>query len=180
VDPRDVFPAAERGVALHGVVVAGGLGAHKWADRRLLERAIAGLPPGGLPLLVEDDGTALEVSRGSVFVARRNEIVTPPLDGRILPGIARRQVLEAARAEGIEAREGPLRLADLSGGEEVFIAGSVRGIEPVRSIDGVEPASGGELSGRIAAGLRRRWFGAPPAEPVAVGAGGRRAGRLAR
>jgi para-aminobenzoate synthetase / 4-amino-4-deoxychorismate lyase len=180
VDHADVFPSAERGVSLRRVVVEGGLGAHKWADRRLLEQATAELPCGALPLLLDEDGTVLEVSRGSVFSACGDEILTPPLDGRILPGIARHQVLETAGTEEITTRQAPLALDDLLDSDEVFIAGSVRGIEPVRSIDGADLPVGGEISQRIAAGLRRRWLQIPQAEPAAAVASVRPVGRPAR
>jgi para-aminobenzoate synthetase / 4-amino-4-deoxychorismate lyase len=173
VEPGEVFPPPDRGIALRSFVVAGGLGAHKWADRRLLERAAAAAS-GELPLIVDADGTALEASRGSVFAAREGRLATPPTDGRILPSIARRQAIEVARAEGIEAREEPLTVDDLRRGE-VFLAGSVRGVEPVSSLDGVEIGPPGEISARIAAGLRRRWLRVPQGESVAVVASVRRA-----
>jgi para-aminobenzoate synthetase/4-amino-4-deoxychorismate lyase len=179
IEPVQVFPPPDRGVALRSVVVTGGLGAHKWADRRLLERAAAAAAPGELPLLVDVDGAALEASRGSLFSAGDGWLATPPTDGRILPSIARRQAIEVARAEGIEAREERLTVDDLRRGE-VFLAGSVRGVEPVSSLDGVELGPPGEVSARIAAGLRRRWLRVPQGESVAVVAGGRRGGRPSR
>jgi para-aminobenzoate synthetase/4-amino-4-deoxychorismate lyase len=177
VETTRVFPTPERAVALRSIVVEGGLGAHKWADRRLLERANAG-SPDELPLLLDADGAALEASRGSLFSSGEGYVATPPADGRILPGIARRQALEVAKAEGIEAREEKLTLDDLLCGG-LFLAGSVRGVEPVRRLDGVDLPLPGEVSARIAAGLRRRWLRVPQGESVAVAAGGRRAGRPA-
>lgn len=178
IEATKVFPAPELGVALRSVVVDAGLGAHKWADRRLLEGAEAA-SPGELPLLLDADGAALEASRGSVFSAGDGYVATPPTDGRILPSIARRQALEVARAEGIEAREEKLTLDDLRRGR-LFLAGSVRGIEPVRRLDGIEIPLPGEISTRIAAGLRRRWLRVPQGESVAVVAGGLRDGPPAR
>lgn len=174
-----VFPSPDRGVALRSFVVEGGLGAHKWADRELLERIAATAGSGEVPLLVDADGSTLEASRGNVFSAGEGWLATPPADGRILPGIARGQALEVARREGIETREEALTLDALRGGE-VFLAGSVRGVEPVRSLDGAELDPPGEVSGRIAAGLRRRWLRVPQGEAAVVVAGGRRAGRPAR
>jgi para-aminobenzoate synthetase/4-amino-4-deoxychorismate lyase len=174
-----VFPSRSGSVALRSIVVDDGLGAHKWADRALLERAEAELAPGAVALLVDRDGRALEASRGSLFAAREGAILTPPEDGRILPSIARRRVLEVARAAGIETHEQGLGLDELRSGE-VFLAGSVRGVEPVRSVDGFELAAPGELSARIAAGLKRRWLRVPGAGAAATVAIGRRAGRPAR
>jgi len=180
VDAAAVFPPPERGAALQHVVVDGGLGAHKWADRRLLEEATAAIPAGRLPLLIDPDGTVFEVSRASVFAVRDGTIETPPLDGRILPSIARRQVLEVAAGEAIEAREERLSLDGLRRADEVFLSGSVRGIEPVAAIDGVEIPVNGDLSRRVADALRRRWIGAARAEPAAAGAGAPPGGPPAR
>ncbi|MDX6609624.1 MAG: para-aminobenzoate synthetase / 4-amino-4-deoxychorismate lyase [Solirubrobacterales bacterium] len=179
IDATTVFPAFERGVALRNFVVEGGLGDHKWADRRLLERATAAAPAGELPLLVDADGAVLEASRGSVFAVREGRLTTPPTDGRILPSIARRQAIEVAAAREIEVSEERLTLEDLGAGE-VFLAGSVRGIEPVRACDGAELRPPSEISGRIADGLRRRWTRASAGERAATAAGGRRAGQPVR
>ena len=177
IDPGSVFPAAERAASLRSSEVAGGLGEHKWADRDLLER-IAAASPGELPLLLDADGTVLEASRASVFAIQGERLATPPTDGRILPSIARRQAIEVAAAMGIETSEERLATDDLRSAE-VFLTGSVRGIEPVSLLDGTELAPPGEISARLAAALRRRWQ-VPAAEPVATAAGGQPGGRPER
>ncbi len=180
LDAGTVFPDAKQGAALRSVVLEHGLGDHKWADRRLLEAAEAARP-GELPLLVDRDGTVLEASRASVFaVLADGRLRTPPTDGRILPGIARQRALEVASGEGIDAGEHRLTLADLQAAREVFLAGSVRGIEPVGSIDGAPLPSPGPVSLRVAAGLRRRWLRVPQAGSAAAVAIGQRAGPLVR
>jgi para-aminobenzoate synthetase/4-amino-4-deoxychorismate lyase len=177
IERAAVFPTAERGIALRSTTVAGGLGGHKWADRRLLEEIEATFPSRQLALLLDTDGAVLEASRASVFHVEGERLTTPPTDGRILPSIARQQAIEVARAAGIEVDERPLRLEDLHA-HEVFLTGSVRGLEPVVSIDGVGLLPPGELSERVAAGLKSRWL--EQAEPVAAGAGGPPAGPPAR
>lgn len=179
VDPAAVFPDPARGIVLHSFRVEGGLGEHKWADRRLLKHAEGGLPPGELSLLVDGDGSALEASRASLFAVGDEWLTTPPADGRILPGIARRRTIETARDVGIEVREESLPLLSLSG-REVFLAGSVRGIEPVLALDGVDLPPPGTLSARVAAALRRRWMPVAQGESVAVPSGGRQADPPAR
>jgi para-aminobenzoate synthetase/4-amino-4-deoxychorismate lyase len=174
-----IFPSAEHAVALRSFAVEGGLGTHKWADRSLLEHAAAS-SAGELPLLLSRDGAVLEASRGSVFLVRDGSLQTPATDGRILPGIARRRVIEVAHATGVEAREGRLTLDDLLRSDEVFLAGSVRGVEPVRSVDGAEIPVAGEVSRRVAAALRRRWLRVPEAGRAATVAVGRRGDRPAR
>ncbi len=156
VEPTLVFGL--RPVALHSLPLAGGLGAHKWADRSLLDEAQSRLPADSLPLIVDSDGAALEVSRANVFALRDGALVTPPTDGRILPGITRMRAMElAAAAAGLETREATLHHDDLLTAEEVFLTGSVRGVEPVRALDGVEIATGGDVGPLVAAELRRIW-----------------------
>lgn len=173
VEPAAVFPGPERSVGLRPISVDGGLGEHKWSDRRLLDRAATTLLPIELALLLDVDGSVLEASRASVFAIVEEKVVTPPTDGRILPSIARAQAIEVAVAAGFETREARLTLAELRSAE-VFLTGSVRGVEPVSAVDGVPAAPPGEISARIAAGLRNRWLGEPAAEPAAAGAAGRR------
>lgn len=171
VDPSTVFPL-ERVAALRSLVVAGGLGPHKWADRSLLEQMEAAMSDGGqvtatagepptapVPLLLDRDGSVLEASRANVFAVRGGALVTPPADGRILPGIARARAIEVARAVGVELREEALAPADLASAEEVFLTGSVRGVEPAAWLDGAELQPAGAVTQLVAAGLRRRWLG---------------------
>lgn len=146
-------------ISLHSLPLAGGLGPHKWADRSLLDEAQAMLPEGALPLLVDEQGSVLEASRANVFAVRDGALLTPPLDGRILPGVTRMRVIELAGELGIEAHETSLSLGDLATANEVFLTGSVRGIERVGAIDGSVLSSRGEIAAGLAAELRRTWLG---------------------
>jgi para-aminobenzoate synthetase/4-amino-4-deoxychorismate lyase len=150
-------------VSLRGLRVPGGLGAHKWVDRSLLDVAQAALPADSLPLLVDEEGSVLEASRANVFAVREGRLITPPTDGRILPGVTRMRVLEIAAAMGIETNETVLATDDLLSADEVFLSGSVRGIEPVDALDGIALSTGGEVGSTIAAELWESW------KPVQVG-----------
>jgi para-aminobenzoate synthetase / 4-amino-4-deoxychorismate lyase len=160
VDPPLVFPSWERAVTLAPVVVPGGIGAHKWSDRRLLDRAQRDCG-GTLPLLLDADGSVLEVTRGNVFLVRDGALVTPPADGRILPGVARRRIVEVAAAVGVELREEAVSGDDLAAADEVLATGSVRGVEPVRACEGLREWEEGTVTAAVGAGLRQRWLGAP-------------------
>jgi para-aminobenzoate synthetase/4-amino-4-deoxychorismate lyase len=154
VDPALVFPDPEAGAAgLRTLRLSGGLGAHKWVDRT----ALGEVHEPEVALLLDADGTVLEASRANVFVVHGGAVLTPPTDGRILPGTARHALLEVAAQEGIEAREQRLGLDDLRDAEEVFLTGSVRGVQHAGSLDGEPLAAAGEVSRRLANGLRRRW-----------------------
>jgi para-aminobenzoate synthetase/4-amino-4-deoxychorismate lyase len=125
--------AATSPVRLRPVTVAGGLGPHKWADRRLLA-ALAddrSLAADEQLLLIDTDGSVLETDRASVFAVIGGVLRTPAADGRILPGIARARVLDAAQRSGIATEAGEIRLADLRAASEVFVTNSLRGSVPV-------------------------------------------------
>lgn len=164
IDPAILFPPRDRGPELRSQVLDGWQGGHKWADRRLLESLEADSAPAA-PLLVDGDGAVLETSRANVFAVRADgSLATPPADSRILPGVARARAIELARAAGVEAAEMPLTRADLAAAREVFLTGSVRGVEPVGAIDGIPVGDGTPgLTETIATELRQRWLGASQA-----------------
>jgi para-aminobenzoate synthetase / 4-amino-4-deoxychorismate lyase len=149
VDPAIVFPGIERGARLVPVTVPGGWGAHKWADRELLD---AHATDAALPLLVDHDGTVLEASRANVFIVEDGTILTPPADGRILPGVTRARVIEL-----LGAREETISLERLAAADEAFLTGAVRGIEPVASCTGARVWTESAVTGSAAAALRRHW-----------------------
>ncbi len=158
VEPARVFPGWGRGAVLRSVTVPEWAGRHKWADRSGLERLEASLE-GAMPLLLDEGGSALETSRANLFAVRGGRLETPPLDGRILPGIARARTIEFAAAIGIGVSERGMALTDLLDAEEVFLTGSIRGIQPVRSLDGVELEPRSAVTASLAAELRGRWLG---------------------
>jgi para-aminobenzoate synthetase/4-amino-4-deoxychorismate lyase len=157
IDPADFFADWEHGEALRSIAAESWSGAHKWSDRRWLEDAEAKLG-AEVPLLIGADGTVLEAGRANVFTVAGGGLLTPPADGRILPGTARAATLELAAELGIAAAERPLTLADLRAADEVFLTSSVKGLRPARYLDGEELCRG-ELVPRLAAELRRRWLG---------------------
>ena len=83
---------------------------------------------------------------------------TPPLAGGVLPGVTRARVVALARAAGIEVREEPLRTERLLVARELFATGSVRGVEPIRSLDGVAVGGPGPVTTRLARELRAQWL----------------------
>jgi para-aminobenzoate synthetase / 4-amino-4-deoxychorismate lyase len=151
IDPVILFP--HEGLELTPVEVPGGIGAHKWADRRLIEAAEAS---AGSPLLVDpDDGAALEGTRANLFVVADGAVVTPPTDGRLLPGTTRAHVIEVVRELGLELRE---ERVDLAAADEVFLSGAVRGVQAVVRCQDVGDWDSGEITARVAAELRRLWL----------------------
>lgn len=119
-------------VALATCCVPGGLGAHKWLDRRLIDAWREAVAPA-LPLFVDLDGYVLEAARTNVMaMLAGDEVVTPPLDGRILPGVGR-----AAAIAALGAVERPLHRDELDApGTVVLLTTALRGIESAAALDG--------------------------------------------
>ena len=101
VSPARAARGDDAGRSSAPFALPGGLGAHKWRDRRLLE-ALAGAAAGAVPLLVDTDGQVLEAAYANVWIVEGEALITPPADGRILPGTTRAALLaaEPARARG--------------------------------------------------------------------------------
>lgn len=158
VEQERILPAEPHAIDAHSLVLPGGLGSHKWADRAFLDERQGRLGPDAVPVILDRDGTLLEASRANVFAVVDGALLTPPADGRILPGIARACVLEIAAEAGFETREAELRREDLAAADEMFLTGSLRGVERVRSLDGSELKSDGEVTARVAGDLRRAWI----------------------
>ncbi len=158
--PREiVLPGWDRAMRLRTVEVAGWTGAHKLADRRLLDDLDARCAPESA-LLVDADGNVLETARANIFVVDAEGVLcTPPADGRVLPGIARHTTLALARDEGVTVRERAVSLNELAASQELFTTGSVRGVEPVCAVDETTFHAPGPVTLALAALLGARWFG---------------------
>jgi para-aminobenzoate synthetase/4-amino-4-deoxychorismate lyase len=176
VDPADFFPGWDRAAKLRSLPYEGGLGAHKWADRRRLGETRGST----VPLLFDRGEEVLEAGRANLFAVLGETLFTPEADGRILPGTARAAAIEVARAEGIVVREERLTRAALLAADEVFLTGSVRGIEPARALDGAPLPALTRLSRLVGEGLRRRWLGVPAGSVPPTLADAPPAGPLAR
>ncbi|HEX3712147.1 MAG TPA: aminodeoxychorismate synthase component I [Trebonia sp.] len=163
-------PAAAT-VTLRPVTVPGGLGPHKYRDRRLLA-ALADreqLPPGAQLLLTDETGELLETDRGNVFAVIDGVLLTPPADGRILPGTARTAVLGAARGHGLRTGQKPLTLDDLAAASEVFVTNAVAGVVPVTAGHDGQRWAPGPVAAALGTALAARPADGPPALPAGPG-----------
>jgi para-aminobenzoate synthetase / 4-amino-4-deoxychorismate lyase len=159
IDPPRLEP---RRLALAGS--SGGLGGHKWTDRRLVDRLRAEAGTDDV-LLVDEDGRLLECGTANVFVVLEGEVVTPPTDGRILPGVVRAQVLDLLRRRDIPVAERPVALAELAHAREVFTTSSIRGVQPVVAVGEIGAWPSGRTTAWIRETLSRPWSGGPPTTP---------------
>ena len=115
ISTRPVVAGYRRAVTLEPFVLPGGLGPHKWRDRRLLEQMTV-----TEALITEVDGEVLETARGNLFAVIDGVLVTPPCDGRLLPGVTRATVLGVARDAGLVVAERRFGLSEVGGADELF------------------------------------------------------------
>ena len=141
--PTDPVPLAEQ----PGLVLAahrlGPAGAprHKFVDRAWIDRAEAPLGPGRAALFVDDRGLLLESTRSSVAVVLDGRITLPPLDGRILPGTARRALLDALDGADLPYDLRAPGLDELADADGMFLLNAVRGVQWVREAPGADWAA---------------------------------------
>jgi len=167
-------------VTLRPVTVSGGIGAHKYRDRRLLAALTrqARLASAEQLLLTDDTGELLETDRANLFAVADGVLLTPPADGRLLPGTTRAAIIQAARDSGIKVGFKPLTLDQLQAASEVFVTNAVAGILPVTAVlpGAVGPDSAvdcramswapGPVARRLAATLGARPLDPPFAPPA--------------
>jgi branched-chain amino acid aminotransferase len=103
-------------------------------------------------LLVTPHGRVLEGPTWSFFWVAGGELLTPPLEDRILASITRAYVIEEC-----EAQERVCTLADIADADEAFIASTVRTALPIAAVDDIElPAAPGPVTLDAGERLNRR------------------------
>lgn len=109
-------------------------------------------------LILGPSGEVIEGATSNVFVVRRGELFTPPIDAGILAGITRQTVLELASEQGLVVHETQLHPSDLYRADEVFITSSVREVVPVVRVDDKTVSAGkpGPISARVLAAYRAK------------------------
>jgi len=139
--------------------VPGGLGRHKWAERDVLRA----LPPGLDHLVLDTTGEVLETGRYALLAVVDDEVTAPWLDGRLLPGTGRARVAHALETLGAPLMPRRLLLEDLARAGEVLAVNALRGVVPVRSVEGLRSWSPGPVAGALRDLVAP---GRPPAAPL--------------
>ena len=93
-------------------------------------------------IFIGADGTVAEATAGNIFVVARGKLRTPPKSPRLLSGITRDKLLEAARAAGIPSAEQPVTKAELLAADEVFLSSTTNEVAPVTAVDGQKIGTG--------------------------------------
>ncbi|KAK6927883.1 Aminotransferase class IV [Dillenia turbinata] len=75
-----------------------------------------------------------EVSSCNLFIVKDNTILTPAVEGTILPGITRKSIIDVARSQGFKVEERLVSVEELLDADEVFCTGTAVVVSPVGSI----------------------------------------------
>ncbi|MDM7860924.1 aminotransferase class IV [Alteromonas sp. ASW11-36] len=104
-------------------------------------------------VLYNQDGMVTEASVSNVFAVIDGEIVTPPLDNQLLPGITRHILINSIRKDGqYQLVERQITLEELKGADEVWLTSSSKEVAPVVMIDNQAVGNGvvGEVWEQVA------------------------------
>jgi branched-chain amino acid aminotransferase len=86
-------------------------------------------------LMLNHKGEVAECTGDNIFIVKKGEVYTPPLDAGILGGITRDVVLELAIASGIPTWQLAMTKHDVYIADEVFLTGSAAEVIPVVKVD---------------------------------------------
>jgi para-aminobenzoate synthetase/4-amino-4-deoxychorismate lyase len=152
---RPLPPACQPGLRIRVARVDGGVGEHKTPNPEL--DALAARIGRGHILLVDQDEHCLQTTMGNLLVFRGRTLVTPPLDGRVMPGTTRRTVLELARTNGFDVQVREVELAELAEADGAAVSGSLAGLEWIRRYAGRAWTAPAPAVIELAAALLLRW-----------------------
>ena len=145
---------AERAQGVHGHSLPGpmplaGLKTTSRAAWVVAQRtAEANVPEPAEALFVTASGEVLEGTRSNVFARFPDGWITPPLDGRVLPGVTRDRLIHWLREQGHRVHEARLERSALLEASAVILTGSLVGTAPLLTLDGrpLETRDLGEVS----------------------------------
>jgi branched-chain amino acid aminotransferase len=104
-------------------------------------------------LLVRQDGTVLEAPTSTIFwVDAQGNLHTPEIDAGILASITRDRIMKVAPVEESDSYQ----LKDVLEASEAFLASSLREVQGVASLDGLEFTCPGPVTERVAGLLSER------------------------
>jgi D-alanine transaminase len=107
---------------------------------------------GVFEALLVRDGIVTEGGASNAFCVRDGVVFTHPEGPRILSGVTRGVVLDAARRIGIEVRHEPVTIGDFRAADEAFLSSTTMNVMPVTKLDGMPIGDGkvGPITRRLA------------------------------
>jgi branched-chain amino acid aminotransferase len=97
-------------------------------------------------------GNLCEATGSNVFLVLDGACCTPPLSAGCLNGVTRQLLLELGNGElGIPIEERDVPVATLADAEEAFVSSTVREVQPIATVDGINlPAAPGPITTKLA------------------------------
>jgi branched-chain amino acid aminotransferase len=93
-------------------------------------------------VMLDADGHLAEGATSNLFFVTDEALCTPSLDGPVLPGVTRAEVLDIAAEEDIPVREGSFTPDDLRNASEAFVTNTTWEVRPVATVDGIDVGGG--------------------------------------
>lgn len=87
-------------------------------------------------IFVDEKGNILEGTSSNVFIIKNDIVITPALNGRILDGVMRKQILKFARNKKIKIIKKHISQEDMFNSDFAFISNSIIGINVITELDG--------------------------------------------
>ena len=102
-------------------------------------------------IFVESDGTVNEATAGNIFVVTGGVLRSPPKGPRILSGVTRDKLLQAAAAAGLAVAEERIQKEDLFSATEILLSSTTAEVVPVIAVDGKVIGAGtpGPVAARV-------------------------------
>jgi len=101
----------------------------------IMAKIEAGNAGAGEGLMLNEEGYVAECTGDNVFILKRGELVTPPVQAGGLRGITRDVAIEIARELGMNVHEGNLTRYDIYTADEAFLTGTAAEIIPMVKLD---------------------------------------------
>ena len=118
---------------------------------------IEGLQSGCIEaLMLNHQGEVAECTGDNIFLVRKGDLLTPPVEAGILEGVTRDAVIELAREAGIHVSETTLTKHDVYIADECFLTGTAAEVIPVVKVDSRTIGTGDP--GPVTRDLRERFF----------------------
>ena len=82
--------------------------------------------------MLNHKGDVAECTGDNMFLVKKGELLTPPLDAGVLDGVTRRAVMRLAEQAGMTVREITLQRHDVYVADECFLTGTAAEVIPCR------------------------------------------------
>jgi len=102
----------------------------------------------------DSEGFMLEGTRSNLFAVVSGVLVTPPVDGRLLAGVTREAMIDAAHATGVSVRIEALK-AD-GAYAELYVSSTLKELTPIDKLNGRPAPGAGPVGHRVLAAFREQ------------------------